>query len=168
MRSNFIRYGDRVLYAALKHARRFFPQHKVLGLLNFRPRPETSSLLDFLFPDPLGKTAVVVVVTRTTRISAFFVILDNKSPYSCCSHFRLEADYHYTNIFDHAATSYRLCFYFFPQHKVVGLLNFRPRPETSSLLDLLFSDPLGETAVIVIVVIVVVGPLGQQEYLYFC
>ncbi len=52
-------------------------------------------------------------------------------------------------------------FNFFSQHKVVGLLNFRPLPETSSLLDFLFSDPPGKTAVIIVVVIIV-GPLGQQ------
>ena len=40
----------------------FFPQHKVVGLLNFRPRPETSSLLDFLFSDPLRALEVVVVL----------------------------------------------------------------------------------------------------------
>ena len=56
-------------------------------------------------------------------------------------------------------------FNFFPQHKVVGLLNFRPRPETSSLLDFLFPDPLGKTAVVVIVIL---GPLGQQENQDFC
>ena len=33
---------------------------------------------------------------KNTSISKDF---DNKSPYSCCSHFCLEADYHYTNIF---------------------------------------------------------------------
>ena len=55
----------------------------------------------------------------------------------------------------------------FPQHQVLGLLNFSPRPETSSLLDFLFPDPLGKTAVIIVIVIVIVGTLGQQQYQHF-
>ena len=42
----------------------FFPQLNVVGLLFFWPWPCLSSLLDFLFLDPLGKTAAVVFATK--------------------------------------------------------------------------------------------------------
>ena len=45
---------------------------------------------------------------------------------------------------------------FFPQHEMVGLLNSALEHDSSSLLDFLFRAPLGETAV---VVVIVVGPL---------
>ena len=43
---------------------------------------------------------------------------------------------------------------FFPQHEMVGLLNSALEHDSSSLLDFLFQDPLGETAVVVIIIIV--------------
>ena len=45
---------------------------------------------------------------------------------------------------------------------MVGLLNSALEHDSSSLLDFLFRDPLGETAVVV--VIVVVGPLNIFFY----
>ena len=44
----------------------------------------------------------------------------------------------------------------------MGLLNSALEHDSSSLLNFLFRDPLGETAVIVVVVVVVVGPLGPD------
>ena len=48
----------------------------------------------------------------------------------------------------------------FPTTYCVGLLNSALEHDSSSLLNFLFRDPLGETAVIVVVV--VVGPLGPD------
>jgi hypothetical protein len=54
---------------------------------------------------------------------------------------------------------------------VVGLLNSALEHDSSSLLDFLFRDPLGETAVVVVIVIVIVGPLNCFFYSFlqfFC
>ena len=47
----------------------------------------------------------------------------------------------------------------FPTTYCVGLLNSALEHDSSSLLNFLFRDPLGETAV---VIIIVVGPLGPD------
>ena len=53
--------------------------------------------------------------------------------------------------------------YLRPQHGVEGLLNSALKHGSSSLVDSLFRVPLGETAIVlVIVVIVVIGPLGPD------
>ena len=44
------------------YAYRLLPQHKVEGLLNSALEHDSSSLLDFLFQDPLGETTVIVVI----------------------------------------------------------------------------------------------------------
>ena len=38
----------------------FFPQHKVVGLLNIAGASASSSLLDFLFRDPLQEMEVII------------------------------------------------------------------------------------------------------------
>ena len=54
----------------------------------------------------------------------------------------------------------------FPQHKVVGLLNSLARTGSSSLLDFLFLDPLGETLVIIIVIVPLPSLAKQIAFLF--
>ena len=65
-----------------------------------------------------------------------------------------ETDFSYTKIFS------KFKIEIFPTTYCVGLLNSALEHDSSSLLNFLFRDPLGETAVIVVVV--VVGPLGPD------
>ena len=57
-----------------------FPQHKVVGLLNSLARTGSSSLLDFLFQDPLGETLVVVIVPLPSLAKQIAFLFKWKSP----------------------------------------------------------------------------------------
>ena len=108
----------------------------VVGLLFSSPWPCLLSLLDFLFLDPLGKTATIVFPffrMDPSRRSLWIGIRSSQD------------DSYYTTIFFYIFTF----FTFFPQLNVVGLLFSWPWPCLSSLLDFLFLDPLGETAAVV-------------------
>ena len=106
----------------LRYPLLFFPQH---GLLFSWPWSCLSSLLDFLFLDPLGKTAAIVFIFFT-----YFLAVDPFVSPPC-----------------------KIFLILFPQLNVVGLLFSWPWPCLSSLLDFLFLDPLGKTAAIVFVLL---------------
>ena len=60
--NNFIRMFLSIIVLYEFYDLSFFPQHTVVGHLNSALEHDSSSLVDFLFRDPLGETAVVVGV----------------------------------------------------------------------------------------------------------